>query len=317
MDTILCSLYSHMDIQLLQVSWPTYIDHENFTTKRQGCFIFAGQNNYWLYLALVGASAFWITKRLGSRQQGWKPAYIKSSFLRLILATLFIGLNILILVEGAQLHTTGEIPRYWWPAISRFIVTASFAYWCGLRVLMLPNPFASGLGVKPRNDNARGVGSSEELPEETISQALFRVNINIVYEDSSEYYRDDAEYSTLCFIDGSRRRILYTVCWKPNLFVLDNGWYCSLSRLMTGRWSWIVRYCRCLVQDDWWFFRELFPTSDNMQFLSLVCPPMTISVLCENATHEVPRRSWYNYILHWVWLHLSWSRFVRNDCYVY
>lgn len=77
---------------------------------------------------------------------------------------------------------------------------------------MLPNPFASGLGVKPRNDNARGVGSSEELPEETISQALFRVNINIVYEDSSEYYRDDAEYSTLGFIDGSRRRILYTVC---------------------------------------------------------------------------------------------------------
>lgn len=162
---------------------------------------------------MVGASAFWIKKRLGSRPQGWKPAYIKTSFIRLILATLFIGLNILILVEGARLNTPGEIPRYWWPALSGIIVVASFAYWCGLRVLMLPNPSASSrLKVKNRNNNTRRAGSAEELPEETVGQALFGVNIKILYENSSEYYRDDAEYSTLGLIDGSRRRIVYTVC---------------------------------------------------------------------------------------------------------
>jgi hypothetical protein len=78
---------------------------------------------------------------------------------------------------------------------------------------MLPNPFAaSRLKVKNRNNNTRRVGSAEELPEETVGQALFGVNIKILYEDSTEYYRDDDEYSTLGLIDGSRRRILYTVC---------------------------------------------------------------------------------------------------------
>jgi hypothetical protein len=80
---------------------------------------------------------------------------------------------------------------------------------------MLTNP-CSVLRLRPknRNDNIRGADLTRDLTEETIGQALLGVNIKILYEDSSEYYQDDIEYSTystLGLIDGSRRRISYTV----------------------------------------------------------------------------------------------------------
>jgi hypothetical protein len=80
---------------------------------------------------------------------------------------------------------------------------------------MLTNPCsASWLRQKNRNDNIGGADFTRDLTEETIGQALLGVNIKILYEDRSEYYRDDIEYSTystLGLIDGSRRRISYTV----------------------------------------------------------------------------------------------------------
>jgi hypothetical protein len=78
---------------------------------------------------------------------------------------------------------------------------------------MLSNPFvATRSKLENRNHNNTRFDSGEEIPEETIGQALFGVNIKILYEDSPEYYRDDIEFSTLGLVDGSRRRISYIVC---------------------------------------------------------------------------------------------------------
>ncbi|CRG91397.1 Low-affinity methionine permease [Talaromyces islandicus] len=163
---------------------------------------------------LVGASAFWIEKRLSSRPQGWKPQYIKSPFIRRVLATLFIGMNMVILVEAGRVTTHGEIPRYWWPAISGIIVAGSFVYWGGLRILMLPNPFTAWrLRHEARGNSGRG-DSAEEPPVETVGQALFGVNIKILYEGSPQYYQDDIECFTFGLRDESRRRISYAVSLK-------------------------------------------------------------------------------------------------------
>lgn len=85
---------------------------------------------------------------------------------------------------------------------------------------MLRNPFGVRRSKHENESRGRTVDSAEELPEETVGQALFGVKIKVLYEDSPEYYQDDIEYSTIGLVDGSRRRILYTVSLKPpNLHV--------------------------------------------------------------------------------------------------
>lgn len=129
----------------------------------------------------------------------------------------------MILVEAGRFKAAGEIPRYWWPAITGIIVAASFIYWGGLRILMLPNPFlASRLRPKNRNNDIRRVDSPRDFSKETIGQILFGVNIRVIYEDSLDYYREDDDYSTLGLIDGSRRRILYTV-FETRLYFVSDG----------------------------------------------------------------------------------------------
>lgn len=127
----------------------------------------------------------------------------------------------MVLVEGGRVTARGQIPRYWWPAISGIIVAGSFAYWAGFRILMLPNPFTTWrLRHETRNNNGR-VDSAEEVTVETVGQALLGVNIKILYEHNPEYYEDDSdyedgsEYSTIGLRDGSKRRISYTVSSKP------------------------------------------------------------------------------------------------------
>lgn len=83
---------------------------------------------------------------------------------------------------------------------------------------MLQNPFAAlSSGPRNGNDNIRRIGSTRDQSDETISQALFGVNIKILYDDNSDYYRENIEYSTLGLVDGSRRRISYSVFRYPSL----------------------------------------------------------------------------------------------------
>lgn len=156
--------------------------------------------------------------------------HIKSPFVRRILACIFIGMNILILVEGGLLTAKNKIPRYWWPAISGIIVGASFVYWGGFRILMLRNPTGIRRSKHKNVSRGRTVDSEEEIPEETVAQALFGVNIKVTYEDSQEYYQDDIEDSTCGLIDGSRRRVSYTVSLNsPNLHVISPQWLMLFS----------------------------------------------------------------------------------------
>ena len=116
------------------------------------------------------------------RTRSWKPSLLTSEFVGLTVATIFIGMNIVILVQGAR--SSSIIPGYWWFIITVLIYFASFLYW-GVLLLMQYPAVGKKIGLEVK---IHKIGGSAELPPE-MKAAM-----------------------DMAKCDGSWRRVQYIVC---------------------------------------------------------------------------------------------------------
>lgn len=123
------------------------------------------------------------------RNGEWQLSYLTHRPVLYCLATIFIGMNCVILVVSALPKTRGTIPRWWWPTITAMVLGGSFLYWSGFTALQMQNPFSPGQSV--------GATIGFEI---------------IVHQEEDETFPD--KFSKLMVQarnDGSARRIEYKV----------------------------------------------------------------------------------------------------------
>lgn len=160
----------------------------------------------------VGIGIFSLHQRMNARNGGWKLSYLTHRPVLYCLATIFIGINCVVLVVSALPQKRGTIPRWWWPAITAMVLGASFLYWSGFTALQMENPFSPG---------------------QTVGAAIgFEI---IVHQEDDESIPD--KFSKLMVQarnDGSARRIEYRVTGRLKR-LLD-----SLEgiRAVLGRYVW-------------------------------------------------------------------------------
>ena len=121
--------------------------------------------------------------------EDWDFKFLTWPLIRRVIATLFVGVNILILVVAARPHNVGTIARYWWPTVMLCIVSASAAYWFVLW----------------------------SLQEKRFVSRLMAIDVKVMHGDSLGV---ESEYEAMlkdARRDGSNRRAIYNVhgrLWK-------------------------------------------------------------------------------------------------------
>ncbi|KAL9122154.1 MAG: hypothetical protein Q9187_001283 [Circinaria calcarea] len=129
----------------------------------------------------IGIGFFRLGKRMATRRRkAWKPSYLTNKYVGRAVATVYIGANVAVLVQGAR--APAGIPRYWWFIVTVLVLTGSFIYWSGLRLLQQP-----GIG--------RAVG--------------LEVKVHYTHEMTAPRDMDDA--MRMAVGDGSRRRVEYKI----------------------------------------------------------------------------------------------------------
>lgn len=136
----------------------------------------------------------------------WRPTYLTNSILKYATVTVFIGLNMLLLVVTAMPHSANTIPRFYWAVMVAAIFAVAGTYWLVLKVLQTKIGKIIGIEVK--------IHETTDEDSDNIS-------------DSLRALLEQAEK------DGSRRRLSYKV----------NTLYHALSVAqaydVTDHWSYI------------------------------------------------------------------------------
>lgn len=156
-------------------------------------------------MLFLGIGILRLAKRMRtlSDNADWQLRYMSSPFILYPVVTIFLGINMLMIVITAMSRRPGTIPRYYWVVTFFACVAAGALYWCGLKVLQLD--FGSGTTLGKR------IG--------------FEVNVwNEGDEDIPDNLRDIMEDAV---IDGSRRRVTYKVS-GPTLKLRD--WWRRIMR---------------------------------------------------------------------------------------
>ena len=150
----------------------------------------------------MGIGFYRLHKAINSRRMiFWEPSYLTNRHVGWTVAATFIGMNIVILIQGAR--SVSIIPGYWWLIIIMIICFSSFLYWSVLRLLQNPS-LSSKVGLEV---TIHKVGGSEEFPPEM--------------KDAMRIAKDD----------GSWRRVQYTVYPGAYTVVLD------IANFSIGIWT--------------------------------------------------------------------------------
>ena len=114
----------------------------------------------------------------------WTPTYLSNSILKYATVTVFVGLNIVLLVVTAMPHGADTIPRFYWAVMIAAIFAVACIYWLVLKVLQTNIGRIVGIEVKVHDTTNEASG---DIP------------------DSLRALSEQAEKN------GSRRRLSYKV----------------------------------------------------------------------------------------------------------
>jgi amino acid transporter len=146
----------------------------------------------------LGTAYFFIRRTYegpGSRQtpgnpKSWKPVILKNRWLGYAAAILFIGLNMMIMIESAR--APGSLRRYYWPVILFSILGAASVYWAAIRITARVSDNESPLEIRIlKNVSGGHTGTAEDQP--ALKQAKLEGNNRIVvYElhGNAKRFRD-------------------------------------------------------------------------------------------------------------------------------
>jgi hypothetical protein len=120
----------------------------------------------------------------------WELTTVTNKYVLFFLPIVVLTGSFIILVWGAKPHSTGTIPRFWWPLIFFFIEAGSLLYWAAMMVTR----------VKYRD---RGT-------EKTVGSKI-GFEVKIYNESDPAVPLDLVEAMAQSRLDGSRRRVVYEV----------------------------------------------------------------------------------------------------------
>jgi hypothetical protein len=131
----------------------------------------------------------------------WNLSYLRNPVLLYLISSLFVAVNIVMLVVTALPHDPGTTPRFYWAVTVIGVMGFGLVYWAVLRSLQIP-----GLG---RREEGEGGTENGRERGRTLGE---RIGVEIRVYEGDEEVPDDMKFLMYeAGLDGSRRRVRYTV----------------------------------------------------------------------------------------------------------
>jgi len=117
------------------------------------------------------------SRQTAGNPKTWTPVILTNKWLGYSAAILFIGLNVLIMVESAR--APGSPSRWYWPVILFSVLGAASIYWAVLRIIARVSDNESPLEIRIlKNVSGGNTGTAEDQP--ALKQAKLEGNNRIV-----------------------------------------------------------------------------------------------------------------------------------------
>jgi len=139
-----------------------------------------------LISVFVGLAFFWIrrnyeadnTRRsttLGIGPVTWQPVILRNKYLRVVCALAFIGMNLMVLVQGAR--SSNDPPAWLWPVIIFSLLFGASLYWLGIVEIARRSDENSPLEIRIVRD---GMLVENPLDEPVLQKARTEGNSRVV-----------------------------------------------------------------------------------------------------------------------------------------
>jgi hypothetical protein len=159
-------------------------------------------------LVFMGVAFFWIrhTYEADNTRQStpfvtrpvtWHPVILKSQYLRVLCALLFIGVNIMVLIQSAR--SSGDPPPWAWPVVIFGLLLVVFLYWLGIVLIAEKSNEKSPLEIRIVRD---GITVKNPLDLPVLEKAKTEGNSRVVI------------YEVCC--SGFRRACMWLFAGVPN-----------------------------------------------------------------------------------------------------